>query len=373
MELVLGEQFQALAESLRGFISTYTPIRHVRACHDAGQRFDQAVWRRMCDELGLAGTLLDEEQGGIGAGLVGTSVVQEELGRGLVPSPMLSFVLASATLGSVDDETARSLLPRLASGEELAAIAFAEDATSWIPDYPATTATFERGQWLLHGRKSLVLDAAAASHLIVLANTAGGPELFLVDAAVDGIQLSPLSCFDTGRSASSLELHAVRGRRIEVDDLSATLRHVDAVAHLALAAEQLGAFQRVLEITTAYASERIQFGRPIGSFQAVKHPLADMAMEVELARSAVRYAAWCGDSSPADFATAALAAGVVLCEFHFRATATMIQLHGGVGYTWEHDAHLFYKHAKTAQLLLGTPSRQRIELARCLGLDGTNG
>ena len=370
MELVLADEFRQFATTLRRFLATYAPFPRVRATHESGDGFDRSLWRRLCGDLGIAGVLVPEEHGGSGAGVVGASIVQQELGRGLVPSPLLSSgVLAATAIACADDaEVAGELLPGIASGERLVTPAFAEDNRSWIPQRVATNAFRAGGAWSLHGRKSLVLDAGTATSLIVLAAAPDGDALFLVEADADGVDRVPLTALDAGRSAGRVELRDAPARRLGTRDVDTVLRQTDETASLALAAEQLGALERVLEITTEYARGRVQFGRPIGSFQAVKHPLADMAMQAELAASAVRHAAWCGDHSPAEFGAAAMAARVLLNEFHFAATATMIQLHGGVGYTWEHDCHLFYRHAKSAQLLLGTPSRQRAELARRLGI-----
>lgn len=372
MELVLTPDQEEFRTSLRRFITEQASLKHVRATQDAGEGFDKNTWSRLATDLGVAGVLIADEHGGLGddGGVVLASVIQEELGRGLVPSPFFSSSVVAASLikSAGDAAVAGDLLPGIASGEGLVTVAATEGPESWIPAKVATTAEEKNGGWVLQGQKSLVLDAQTASSIIVLASTSAGEALFVVDAGAEGLNVIPLSVLDRGRSAARLELRDVAAKKIDAADVAATLAYTDSVASALLAAEMYGALNNALEITAEYAKVRVQFARPIGSFQGVKHQLADMAMNTELAYSMVRHAAWAGDKSPEEFPVSALAALVNTSNVHFDGAARMIQLHGGIGFTWEHDAHLFYKHAKTAQLLLGTPGQRRALLADRLGI-----
>jgi alkylation response protein AidB-like acyl-CoA dehydrogenase len=372
MILVLNAEQEEFKTSLRRFVTEQASLKHIRATQDAGEGFDKGTWQKLATDLGIAGVLISEEHGGWGSedAVVLASVIQQELGRGLVPSPFYSSSVISASVlnAAGDADAAAQLLPGIASGEKLVSFAATEGPDSWIPASVSTTAEKSGDGWVLQGQKSLVLDAQTASSFIVLASTSEGEALFIVDAGAEGLSVIPLSVLDRGRSAARVELRDVKATKINASDVAATLAKTDSVASVLLAAEQYGALDHALEITTEYAKVRVQFARPIGSFQGVKHQLSDMAMNTELAYSILRQAAWAGDHSPEEFPVAALAAYVNLSNVHFDGAARMIQLHGGIGFTWEHDAHLFYKHAKTAQLLLGTPGKRRALLADRLGI-----
>jgi len=372
MILVLNAEQEEFKNSLRRFVTEQADLKKIRATQDAGEGFDKGTWQKLATDLGVSGVLIDEAHGGWGSedAVTLASVIQEELGRGLVPSPFFSSSVVAATLinAAGDSAVADSLLPGIASGEKLVTVAATEGPDSWIPASVATTATQSGSDWVIQGQKSLVLDAQTASSIIVLASTSDGEALFVVDAGAEGVNVTPLSVLDRGRSAARVEFRDAKATKINAADVSAALARTDAVAATLLAAEQYGALNHALEITTDYAKVRVQFARPIGSFQGVKHQLADWAMNTELAYSMVRHAAWAGDHSPEEFPVSALAANVNLNNVHFDGAARMIQLHGGIGFTWDFDAHLFYKHAKTAQLLLGTPGKRRALLADALGI-----
>jgi alkylation response protein AidB-like acyl-CoA dehydrogenase len=290
------------------------------------------------------------------------------MGRALVCAPFLSTaVLAAHALLACDDEEARrELLPGLAEGATIATLAFAEDGGRWDAAGIEMTAD-ERHR--LDGVKSFVLDGHIASLVLVLAQAPGGLSLFAVDGDAPGLTRTLLPTMDQTRRLARLEFAATPARLVGREGAGAEiLAHTLDVAAVALAAEQLGGAQRVLEMSVEYAKVRHQFGRPIGSFQAIKHKCADMLMEVESARSAVLYAATAADENPAELPVVASLAKAYVSDAYFHAAGETIQIHGGIGFTWEHDAHLYFKRAKASQLLFGDPAHHRERVARLIGL-----
>lgn len=370
MNLTLNPDQRDFQATVRDLVTKGSSLEQLRATSANRSGFDPALWQRFV-ESGAPGILIPEDLGGLGLGLTEASVVLEELGRGLAPLPFLSSSVIGVTAIQAMENTSFSseLLPRIASGESLVAFASAETTDTWIPTEIKTTATKTNGQWRITGSKNLVLDGQFADVLIVLAAAGDDPALFVVDSPADGLTVQPLQLLDRSRNAARLDLDRVAGRKLDTADTAEVLRRIDGVASAALASEQYGAYLRELEIATQYAKDRVQFGRSIGSFQGIKHPLAEMAMEAELAYSLLRHATWSADNAPEDeFRVAALTAQVKLQGIAFDGAARMITTLGGIGYTWEHDAHLFMKHAKTTQLLLGTPSKRVQQLATALGV-----
>ncbi|HEX9335318.1 MAG TPA: acyl-CoA dehydrogenase family protein [Pseudonocardiaceae bacterium] len=301
---------------------------NVRAVIDSPTGFDAQLWRTLCGEIGVAGLHVPAEYGGAGAGLAETCVVTEELGRTLTPTPLLgSAVLAgTALLASGNAEACARLLPAIAAGTSLAALAVGELSTS---DY-------------LTGVADYVLDGDLADILLVA--TSDG--LFEVPVDQPGVHRTAVTTMDQTRRLATVELVNATGRRIGTAAAAATA--FDA-ARVVLAAEQVGAAAECLRRTVAYSKQRVQFGRPIGGFQALQHRMADVYVAVETARAAVRAAA------EADDPTRAAVASVYCGEVFQLAAAEMIQLHGGIAITWEHDAHLFLKRAHGSAHLFPTP------------------
>ncbi|MGA5192972.1 acyl-CoA dehydrogenase family protein [Streptomyces exfoliatus] len=339
-----------------------------------GRRPGQAAWRPLTEQVGVAGLAVPEEYGGAGCGALEVHVVMEELGRGLSPVPYLgSAVLVTQALLASDDRTACArLLPGLASGAVVGALAWAEDG-SWDPSaVRAEAAPGDGGGWRITGTKEHVLDGAGAHVLLVAARTGAGVSLFEVPGDGPGVDREAAVTMDSTRAQSHVVLTGAVGRLVGAEGAGdRVLRHVLDLACVALAAEQVGAASRCLELTLAHARERVQFGRPIGSFQAVKHRLADAYVLVESARSAALGAAFAaaeaapGSPEPARCAAAAKSA----CSEAFSVVAgEMIQLHGGIGITWEHDAHRYFKRAHGSSQLFGPPSWHRARLAAALGL-----
>jgi acyl-CoA dehydrogenase len=358
VKLVLSDEQEELRDSIRRFLSDRSPMASVRRVAETPDGLDRAVWDRMGAELGLQGLAIPEEYGGAGFGHVERSVAMEEMGRGLLPSPFLaSAVLAADTLLALDDEAARrELLPGIAAGETIATVALAGDGV--------VTAARDAGDgWTLDGQRSFVLDGCAAGAILVEASADGEPAVFLVAGDAPGLCRRPLTTLDVTRRQARLELGRTPARRLESRDTAGALAHVLDLAAVALAAEQVGGLQRCLDMSVDYAKARAQFGRPIGSFQAVKHLCANMHVAMELARSAARYAAWAADEAPDELPVAACVAQVECSEAFFQVAADTIQVHGGIGFTWEHDAHLYYRRAKASELLFGDPDHHRALLA----------
>jgi alkylation response protein AidB-like acyl-CoA dehydrogenase len=355
MKLVLDPEQEELRSVVRKLLADRSPMAKVREVMETGH--DPALWRAL-GEIGVLGLVVPEDLGGAGAGHVERAVVLEELGRALTPSPYLaSAVLATDTLLALDDDAARAeLLPPLAAGERIGTVAVGEGGGLLDPG-EATTATRRDGRWELDGTKAPVLAGDAAD--LVLVHTRTG--WFAVEG---GFTATPLTGLDPTRRLARLDFAATPARPLE----GAALDAVADLAAVALAAEQVGVMRRAMELTADYAKVRMQFGRPIGSYQAVKHGCADMYAAWELALSVLRHAAWTADHDREGLPLAAALAQVYAGPACFEAANGMVQYHGGIGYTWEHDAHLYYKRAKSAELLLGPPARHRARLADRLGV-----
>ncbi|MFJ6461584.1 acyl-CoA dehydrogenase family protein [Streptomyces sp. NPDC091387] len=330
-----------------------------------------SAWRPLAEQIGAAGLAVPEEYGGVGGGARDVHVLMEELGRGLSPLPCLgsAVLTVGALLASGDEAACGRLLPGLAEGTSVGALAWAERG-SWEPDaIRAGAVPGPGGGWLVTGAKEHVLDWPVVDVLLVAARTACGVSLFEVPAHAAGVRREPVVTMDGTRGQARWVLDAAEGRLLGADgDGGRSLEHVRDLACTALAAEQVGAAGRALELTVAYARDRVQFGRPIGSFQAVKHRLADAYVLVESARSAALGAAFAADEDPDALPRAAAVAKSVCSEAFSAVAGEMIQLHGGIGITWEHDAHRYFKRAHGAGELFGPPARHRARLAAGLGL-----
>jgi hypothetical protein len=355
---------------------------------DGGPGYDVSLWQRLCGGIGVAGLAIPERYGGAGAGPVETCIVLEELGRGLVPSPMLgSAALAGqALLASGDDQACRRLLPGIASGDTVAALAWAPQAGHWDPAEPAFTARPDTGAgptasdaWVLSGEAHHVLDGDTAGVLLAAARAPDGTGLFEVDPEHPAVTRRAVTTMDTTRRLAVIALAAAPGRRLGTGPDDRVLAWARDLACIALAAEQAGAAQRALELTVGYTKTRIQFGRPIGSFQALQHRMADLHVLVESARSLCYAAAFAAaDADPgadpgADsgrLAMLAAAAKAHCSDALTRAAGQMIQLHGAIGITWEHDAHRYFKRAHGAGQLLGGPGEHAARIAAAL-IDGS--
>lgn len=342
-----------------------------------GRHAGDAAWRPLTRQIGVAGLAVPEEYGGAGCGAREVGVVMEELGRELSPVPYLgSAVLAvQALLASGDEAACARLLPGLASGTVVGALAWAERG-SWDPAAVRAEATpGPGGSWRITGTKEHVLDGVRADVLLVAARARAGVSLFEVSGDGGGVKGEASVTMDSTRPQARLVLDGAEARLVGAEgDGDRALPRVLDLACTALAAEQVGAASRCLELTLAYARERIQFGRTIGSFQAVKHRLADAYVLVESARSAAlgaSFAAAADEAGPAgarELLRLAAAAKSACSEAFSAVAGEMIQLHGGIGITWEHDAHRYFKRAHGSAQLFGPPAWHRARLATDLGL-----
>ncbi|TRO59900.1 MULTISPECIES: acyl-CoA dehydrogenase family protein [unclassified Streptomyces] len=377
MDFAFSDEQEELRRTVRAFLADTSPETEMRRLMETPEGFDRALWRRMGTELGLQGLAVPEEYGGAGYGPVEVGVVMEELGRALLCAPFLaSAVLATTTLLRCDDEDARKrLLPGLASGELVGTLALTEDSARWDAEGVQLTARESAGSWLLTGHKMFVLDGAAADVVLTVARTGEGIGVFWVDGDAAGLTHEPLPTMDPTRRQARLDYHDVPATRLRTSggDGWDLVSEVLDRASVALAAEQVGVASRALDMAVEYAKVRHQFGRPIGSFQAVKHLLADVLLEVESARAAAHYALLAAENEDTDLPAVASLAKAFCSDASLQATEQNIQVHGGIGFTWEHPAHLYLKRAKTSQLLFGDPAYHRELLARRIGMDsGTN-
>jgi alkylation response protein AidB-like acyl-CoA dehydrogenase len=293
------------------------------------------------------------------------------MGRALTVSPFFaSCVMAPQLLLALDDEEAnKEYLPELASGNLIATVALAEDSGSWQPADVTTTARESGGGWLLDGHKSYVLDGAAADLLLVAARVGDRIGVFAVEAGAAGLTRTPLDTMDQTRKQARLEFAGTPAR--PVGSVAAGERAIEVMldhAMVGLAAESLGGTAEVLDMAVEYAKVREQFGRPIGSFQAIKHKCASMLVDLESSRSAVYFALWAVSARDAEVSKVASLVKAFCTDTYLSACGENIQIHGGIGFTWEHPAHLYLKRAKNAQLFLGSSDFHRQRLATLIGI-----
>ena len=361
MELT-GEQ-RDLRDAVRGLLARQQ--NPAPEPGDPGPGYDRALWQRLCGEIGVAGLAIPACYGGAGAGPAETHVVMEELGRALTPSPMLgSAVLAAqALLASGDAAACQRLLPALAGGTAIAALAWTDEAGHWDPRKVAFAATSDH---VLTGEAHYVLDGDVADVLLAAAHTPGGVALFEVDPRHSGVTRHAVAAMDTTRRLASVRLDEAPGLLLG-DSAGATgglaLARARDLACVALTAEQVGAAQRALDLTVAYTKVRVQFGRAIGSFQALQHRMADLYVLVESARSLSYAAASAAAEGAPDLGLRAAAAKAYCAEALARVAGQMIQLHGAIGITWEHDAHRYFKRAHGSGQLFGRPAEHVARIA----------
>ena len=380
MKLAVSDEQTDLRDSVRRFLAERAPISRVRELMESPDGSDPKVWEQAGAQLGLPGIAIPEEYGGAGFGFAEQAIVLEEFGAALYGGPYLASAVLAATalLASPDELARRGLLPGIASGQSVATLAFTEDDGSWDPGAIRLAASRGDGSgpggsggsgWVLDGHKSFVLDGHAADLVLVAAAAEPGLSLFAVEAGAAGLRRRALPALDQTRKLARLEFASVPARLIgAAGEAGAVLARTLDVAAIALAAEQLGGAQRALDMAVGYAKTREQFGRAIGSFQAIKHRCADLLLEVECLRSAVRYAAAAVAEDSAEVPALAALTQAYASDVFFHVAAENIQIHGGIGFTWEHDAHLYFKRATASELFLGDAAYHRERLAQRIGL-----
>src|ERR1700676_5182364 len=420
MNFAFSEEQDELRKSVRRFLDDKSPETEVRRLMETTDGYDPAVWNQMAEQLGLQSLTIPEEFGGSGFTYVELIVVLEEMGASLLCAPFFSTVAlaANAVLTSGDQSAMEYLLPGIAAGETIGTLAFTEDSGRWDADGITLAATpsddgwvlnghksfvidghtAEIGEtigtlaftedsgrwdadgitlaatpsddgWVLNGHKSFVIDGHTADLVLVVGRSTAGLSLFGVKGDAEGLTKTPLATMDQTRKQARREIAGSPAWLIGSDGgagpgLSKTLD----LAAVALAAEQVGGAQRCLDSSVEYAKTRIQFGRPIGSFQAIKHKCADMLLEVESAKSAAYYAAWAAAEDNEELPVVASLGKAYCSDAYFHAAAENIQIHGGIGFTWEHPAHLYFKRAKSSEIFLGDPAYHRELLAQRLGI-----
>jgi alkylation response protein AidB-like acyl-CoA dehydrogenase len=371
MNFAFSEEQEELRSSVRRFLEDKSPMTEVRRLMETAEGYDPAVWKQMGEQLGLQAIAIPEAYGGVGFGYVELTVIFEEMGGALLCAPYFATVAlaANALLSSGDESAKKDFLPGIASGETIATLALTEDTGRWDLDGVTLAAAAKGGDWTLDGHKMFVIDGSTADLILVAGRTAKGVSLFAVESGAAGLTRTALATMDQTRKQARIEFSGTPARLVGEDGGAgpALSRTLDLAA-VALAAEQVGGAQRCLDMAVDYAKTRIQFGRPIGSFQAIKHKCADMLLEVESAKSAAYYAGWAAAEDSDELPVVASLAKSYCSEAYFHAAAENIQIHGGIGFTWEHDAHLYFKRAKSSELLLGDPSYHRELLAQRIGI-----
>jgi alkylation response protein AidB-like acyl-CoA dehydrogenase len=354
MNFGLNENQVILRDSAREFFAGECTPATVRRVMETATGHDAALWAQLAAQ-GYTGIIFDEELGGVGLGVVELALLMEEAGRALLPGPLFSTVaLAGAVIDAcAADEQKRQLLPPICRGEVCATVALLESGTSWDPAAVRMTATNGR----LSGEKLFVPDAAVAKIILVVSRDG----VYAVETNSTGVSIEPMSGMDLTRKLYAVTLRDVTADRLAHADGLARGLHIAATA---LAAELVGGMQRTLDLTVDYAKTRKQFGKPIGQFQAVQHQCADIYLETESARSAVYYAAWALQEKAPDAAVAAAIAKIYAGDASRTVGNRGIQVHGGMGFTWENDLHLYYRRAKSSETMLGDATFHREQLAR---------
>jgi alkylation response protein AidB-like acyl-CoA dehydrogenase len=371
MNFAFTDEQDELRKTVRAFLDAKSPESAVREQMETEAGYDETVWRQMAEQMGLQGLSIPEEFGGSGFTFIELGIVLEEMGRSLLCAPFFSTVVLAANtlLHSGDDAAKKDFLPGIASGETIATVAFTEPSGKWDESGIEMEATASGDGWTLAGTKMFVLDGHTADLIVVAARTPQGVSLFAVEGDAAGLTRTPLSTMDQTRKQARLEFDGTPARLVgtDGDGWNVLSRVLDLVA-IGLAAEQVGGAQKVLDMAVEYAKVRVQFGRPIGSFQAIKHKCADMLLEVESAKSAAYYGMWCASELNDELPSVASLAKAYCSEAYFHAAAENIQIHGGIGFTWEHPAHLYFKRAKSSELLFGDPTYHRELLAQRIGI-----
>ena len=357
-----------LASTVRDFLEATVDFDAVRSMSTTNDALDMNVWNGLA-EMGLIGLHIPENYGGVGFGATEVGVVFQELGRKVAAVPLLSNVLAStAILGAGSDEQKSRFLPEIASGEMVATLAVHEDAhRSHAIAHDATLSKSEGG-WVLNGLKRYVTDAPNANVFVVLVSTPDGVALAVVPADTSGVSVAPTNSLDATRPLGEAAFDGVRiGEGDVMFEASGAIANALDMGAVCLAAEQVGGAQWCLETSVEYAKNRYQFGRAIGSFQAIKHLCADMLVAVEHARSVAWHAAATIEDAK-ESAVAVPLARSVCSDAYVKVAGDTIQILGGIGFTWEHEAHLYFKRAKSTSLLLGSVDSYRDRLADAIGI-----
>jgi alkylation response protein AidB-like acyl-CoA dehydrogenase len=370
MDFGFSEEQEQLRRTVREYFAKELPISFARSMMEDGRAFPREAWASLCD-LGWIGLAVPEELGGSGLGLLDLALVLEEAGAVMLPGPYVPTVSLALplVLATADEAQRRAIVPEIAGGHRLVACAIAERSGRWSSDAIEMTAARDGDGYVVSGTKLFVPEAGEADTLLVAAHVDGGLGFFLMSAG-PGVRVEEMRTVDRTRRLHAVTLDRVRleapcllgGRAHDASVLAGVIDH----AKVALAAEMVGAADRTLAMTVDYVGMREQFGRPIATFQAIQHRCADMKVAVEHARSLVYYAAWACDSGASDRHLAAAMAKSFASEACPAVAADAVQLHGGIGFTWEHDLHIFFKRLKADEQTYGDATANRELVARVL-------
>jgi alkylation response protein AidB-like acyl-CoA dehydrogenase len=376
VDFAFSEEQEMLRRSAREFLAKECSSKVVRRLMESADGYDAALWKKIAD-LGWTALGIPEQYGGVGT-FLDLVVVLEEAGRSLLPGPFFSTMglAVPALIEAATEAQKKEALGAIAAGSARATLAFTEPTGRWDASGVAMTAKQVGGGWQLDGVKLFVPDAATADYIVVAARTRGegeeGITLFLVKGKPDGMTVKPLETLDATRRWSEVRFDGVRLDADAVmgapDKAWPQLKRALEWATAALCAEMVGGVQKVLESSTEYAKTRHQFGKPIGIYQAVSHKLADMLVLSESGRSATYYAAWTVDADAPDRSLASSMAKAYVSDAYRKVAGDGIQVHGGIGFTWEHDMHLYFKRAKSSEVTLGDATYHRELVAQALDL-----
>ena len=370
MQFTFTDEQEEFRLIVRRFMEDKSPTTEVRKLMETEDGYDKAVWKQLSEDLGLPGIHIPEAYGGQGFSFIELCIVLEEMGRAVFCAPFFSATALAATaiLEAGSEAQKQALLPDIASGGTLATVAMTEDVNDWSPAATTVTATEANGSYHLSGGKTLVLDGLIADLLVVLARTPGtsgvyGLSLFTLPGDAAGVSRTALNTLDPTRKLARIDFDNAPAQLLgELDSAGATMTRVLDLAAVALASESVGGAQKMLDSALDYAKMRMQFGRLIGSFQAIKHKCADILLEVELAKSTAYYAAAAAAENTDDLPAVASLTKACASDTYMKAAQECIQIHGGIGFTWENDTHLYFKRAKSSQVFLGDPNYHRDQL-----------
>ncbi|MGH3556113.1 MAG: acyl-CoA dehydrogenase family protein [Mycobacterium sp.] len=373
MDFAFSTEQEDFRQTVRRFVTDRSPLTTVREAIATEAGYDANLWSDMARQLGLPGLLIPGECGGSEATMVEAALVMEELGRGLVPSPYFATVALGVVpmLVAGTDEQKKDLFPDICEGNRTVTTAINGLGDGGRFDRTTLRAVGDRNNVVLSGTKTHVIDGHTADTIIAVASCAADDSslgLYLVDGSAPGLTRKRIETLDLTRPMATLEFDRVPAARLGETADSAILSHILNVVNALLAAEMVGGMEAAMTMAVDYAKVRHQFNRPIGSFQAIKHRCAEMAVEVDIARAAALYAAYVASEDSDELATAApIAMATAAAGFDFVASWN-IQIHGGIGFTWEHDSHLYYRRAKACQALFGSVRAHWLQLADRVGI-----
>jgi len=367
MAFAFTDEQQEFRSVLRRFLEDKSPTTEVRRLMATEAGWERDAWQALNRDLGLTAVHIPEDYGGQGFGFVELAIVLEETGRALLCAPYFASTALAATaiLNAGDETQKRALLPGIAAGDDIATLAFVEDDGAWDGATTTLTASPSDGGFRLDGHKSFVVDGHTADLVVVLARRPGsagadGLSLFTVPGDAPGLTRRPLETIDQTRKLARLSFDGVDADLLGTEGAAAApLAHTLDQAAACLANEMVGGAEKLREATHDYMMMRMQFGRPVASFQALKHRAAEMLLAVELAKSAAYQAAAVADEDATALPAVAALAKACAGETYMQTAAEAIQLHGGIGFTWDNDTHLWYRRAKSSEVFLGDPAWHR--------------